>query len=132
MVDEADPGEDSTPEAANGAGEPSLLADVHSLVEDGKTYAAAELAFQKTRLLYASEKVKAAAIYAGLAAVFVVMAVVALVLGAVLALTPVFGALGATAAVFAVLLVFAVVLVGMAKTRIAQLIDAFEADDGEA
>ncbi len=114
------------------AGPPSLLSDVEALVADGKTYAEAELAFQKTRLLYASDKVKAAAIFTGIAAVFVVMAIVALVLGAVLALTPLIGALGATAVVFVALLICAAVLVVMAKTRIVQLIAAFEERDEQA
>jgi hypothetical protein len=111
---------------------PSLLSDVEALVADGKTYAEAELAFQKTRLLYASDKVKSAAIFTGIAAVFVVMAIVALVLGAVLALTPLIGALGATAAVFLALLICAGVLVMMAKARIADLIAAFEERDEQA
>ena len=107
----------------------SLLSDVEALVADGKTYAEAELAFQKTRLLYASDKAKAAAMFTGVAAVFVVMAIVALVLGAVLALTPLIGALGATAVVFVALLVCAGVLVMLAKARIGDLIKAFENDD---
>lgn len=120
------------PADAGGAAQPSLLSDVEALVADGKTYAEAELAFQKTRLLYASDKVKAAAIFTGIAAVFVVMAIVALVLGAVLALTPLIGALGATAAVFLALLVCAGVLVMLAKSRITDLIRAFEAGDEQA
>jgi hypothetical protein len=51
------------------------------------------------------------------------------VLGAVLALTPLIGALGATAVVFLALLVCAGVLVMMAKSRITDLIEAFERDE---
>lgn len=118
-------------EPANDAGV-SLLSEVEALVADGKTYAEAELAFQKTRLLYASDKAKSAAIFTGMAAVFVVMAIVALVLGAVLALTPLIGAVGAAAIVFVALLLCAALLVVKAKSRIRDLIDAFEADDGQA
>lgn len=110
----------------------SLLSDVEALVEGGKTYAEAELAFQKTRLLYASGKAKSAAAFTGIAAVFVVMAIVALVLGAVLALTPMLGPLGATAAVFAVLLLAAAVLVQLARARIRDLLKAFESGDEQA
>jgi uncharacterized membrane protein YqjE len=124
----AEPASGETPEGEK----PSLLSDVEALVADGKTYAEAELAFQKTRLLYASDKVKSAAIFTGIAAVFVVMAIVALVLGAVLALTPLIGPLGATAAVFLALLVCAGVLVLMAKSRITDLIRAFEEPDEQA
>jgi len=139
MADEVEKGESAALEAvtdqpveAAEAAEQSLLADVEALVEDGKTYAAAEFAYQKTRLLYASDKAKSAAIFTGIAAVLVVMAVVALVLGAVLALTPVLGALGATAVVFVVLLVCAAVLVRMAKARLRGLLDSFEAGDEQA
>lgn len=136
MADETAPDgatEELAPEdAATEAAEATLLADIEALVEDGKTYAEAELAFQKTRLLYASGKARSAAIYTGVAAIFVTMAVVALVLGAVLALTPLFGAIGAAGTVFAVLLVFALVLVLLAKAKIGQLIDAFEDEDGQA
>jgi hypothetical protein len=133
MADDTDNGAAGLPVAPEGeAGPPSLLSDVEALVADGKTYAEAELAFQKTRLLYASDKVKAAAIFTGIAAVFVVMAIVALVLGAVLALTPLIGALGAAAVVFVTLLVCAAVLVVMAKARIADLIAAFEERDEQA
>jgi uncharacterized membrane protein YqjE len=119
-------------EAPDSGAKPSLLSDVEALVADGQTYAEAELAFQKTRLLYASDKAKSAAIFTGIAAVFVVMAIVALVLGAVLALTPLIGALGATAVVFVALLICAAVLVMLARSRVADLIKAFEAGDGQA
>jgi len=109
----------------------SLLGDIETLVEDGKTYAAAELAYQKTRLAFAGEKAKSAAIFTGIAALFVVMAVVALVLGAVLALTPLLGALGATAAVFLALLLIAGGLVMAAKAKLRGLMRAFESDDDE-
>jgi uncharacterized membrane protein YqjE len=113
-------------------GQKSLFAEVETLVEDGKTYAEAELSFQKNRLLYAAGKAKSAAVYVGIAAIFVVLAIVALVLGAVLALTPVLGALGATGAVFAALLIFAILLVLGAKAKVASALRAFEDKDGQA
>jgi uncharacterized membrane protein YqjE len=135
-LEERDPAElepvAEEPDQAAGEAQQSLIADVESLVEDGKTYAAAELAFQKTRLLYASDKAKSAAIFTGIAAVFVVMAVVALVLGAVLALTPSLGPLGATALVFVLLLAGAAILVILAKARIRAMLEAFEARDEQA
>lgn len=131
MADDTQTGAEGLSASDNSAAaQASLFDDIGAVVEEGRTYAEAELAFQKTRLLYASGKVKSAAIYTGLAAIFVTMAVVALVLGTVLALTPLFGAIGAAGAVFAVLLVFALVLVLVAKARIGQMFDAFRGDDG--
>jgi hypothetical protein len=107
----------------------SLLGEVESLVADGKTYAEAELAFQKSRLVYVADHAKWAAIMGGIAAVLVVLAIVALVIGALLALTPELTAWGAAGVVFAVLVGGAVVLTRMAAARWKALIQAFEAEE---
>jgi uncharacterized membrane protein YqjE len=112
-----------------GGRSPSLLDEVGSLVEDGRTYAEAELAFQKSRLVYVADHAKWAAIFGGLAAVLVALAVVALVIGALLALTPQLTAWGAAAVVFAVLAVAAFLLVRMASTKWKGLMQAFEAEE---
>ena len=102
-----------------------MFDDVGALVEDGKTYAEAELAYQKSRLLFASGHAKWVAIFGGLALVLVVLALVALVIGALLALVPVLGAWGATAVVVAVLVVASAILLGLAKARWSHLAEAF-------
>ena len=107
----------------------SLLDEVESLVEDGRTYAEAELAFQKSRLAYVAEHAKWAAIFGGLAAVLAMLAIVGLVIGALLALTPELTAWGAAGVVFAVLVVVASILVRMASARWKSLLQAFEADE---
>jgi uncharacterized membrane protein YqjE len=107
----------------------SLLDEVESLVEDGRTYAEAELAFQKSRLAYVAEHAKWAAIFGGLAAVLVVLAVVGLVIGALLALTPELTAWGAAGVVFAVLVVVAFIMVRMASAKWKGLLQAFEAQE---
>jgi len=119
-------------ERAPGAISDSLLDDVEALVEDGKTYVAAELAFQKTRLNYVAEQAKSAAFYTLIAAALVVMAVVSLAIGGLLILTPVIGAFAATGVVFVALMVAAFVFSHFARRRIANAMDAFENDDGQA
>lgn len=125
LADELLSDEPSAEEPAGSARRGSLLGDVGALVEDGKTYAEAELAFQKSRLIFATGHAKWAAIFGGLAAVLVVLALVALVIGALLALMPVLGPWGATGVVFGVLVVVAGILLALAKVRIGHLVGAF-------
>ncbi len=77
----------------------SLVDDVRQLAEDGRTLLEAEVAYQKSRALVAGQAAKGVAGWGALALVLVFFALMALVLGLVLALTPHLGALGATAAV---------------------------------
>lgn len=109
--------------------QPSLFDDIESLVEDGKTYAEAELAFQKSRLSFAFGKGRNAAFLGLLAVGFLHLALVALVVGAVIALSPLLTPIGATLAVAAVLLIVAIIFVVVAKRRIEEAADAF--DEGE-
>lgn len=125
MADEALPAEAPAESLSSSAHPGSLLDDVGSLVEDGKTYAEAELAYQKSRLVFAGEHAKRAAILGGLAIVLVVLALVALVIGALLALVPVLGPWGATGVVVAVLAVSAGILLGLARMHGSKLIGAF-------
>src|SRR3546814_4201715 len=74
----------------------SLTEDILSLVEDGKNYAEAELNFQKSRISFVAHRSKSAALYITFALGFVHLALGALVIGEVLALTPAIGALGRT------------------------------------
>ncbi len=95
--------------AADGDGDDtSIFEDVATLIDDGRTLVEAELAYQKTRLSYAGRRGRNAAIFGFLAAVLAIFALFGLVMGAILALTPRFGAWGATALVVGVLLVLAV------------------------
>ena len=95
----------------------SLLEDLRELARDARTYAEAELAFQKSRATYAGDEVKSIAISIAAAAALVFFALMALVLGALLALTPLITAWGATALVFAVLLIGAVIFAFGARSR---------------
>ncbi len=104
----------------------SLTDDLTALIDDGKTYAEAELAFQKTRLSYSANQGGKAAIFGLLALGFVHLALIALVVGMVIALSPMITPIGATLLVTAILLVSALVFVRLAKRRISALIAAFD------
>ena len=86
------------------AAERSLVADVRQLVEDGRTLLEAELTYQKSRALVAGQAARAVAGWGALALALVFFALMALVMGLVLALVPLLGALGATAIVVLALL----------------------------
>lgn len=80
-------------------GNKSLLDDVAALLDDGRTLAEAEFAYQKARLTYAGRRGRNAIILVLLAVVLVAFALFGLVFGLILALTPYLSAWGATAVV---------------------------------
>lgn len=100
MADDQQP-----PLIAEDPAERSLVDDVRQLVDDGRTLLEAELAYQKSRALVAGEAAKAVAGWGTLALALLFFALMALVLGLVLALTPKLGALAATGVVVAGLVV---------------------------
>lgn len=81
--------------------------DLRLLVDRGIAFAKAEAALQQARAGYAAGRIKWIALLGGLALVLAFFALVALTVGLVFGLTPILGALGATAVVFAGLLVAA-------------------------
>lgn len=108
---------------------PSLADDVFALLEDGKTYAEAEVAFQKSRAAFTANRLKGAIAF-GLGAFGVFhLALIAFTVGAVIALMPLLGPWGATAVVTLVLIVAGVWLLRLLKGRIDDIRDAFS-DDG--
>ena len=109
--------------------EPSLADDITGLIDDGKTYVEAEIAFQKSRLSFALGKGRKAAFLGLLALGFLHLALIALVVGAVIALSPLLTPIGATLAVTVVLLVVAVIFVLIAKRRISEAAAAFDEED---
>lgn len=107
----------------------SIFEDVVTLIDDGRTLVEAELAYQKTRLSYAGRRGRNAAIFGAIAAVLVVFALFGLVMGAILALTPRFGAWGATALVVGVLVVVAILCALAAASNARMIAKAFRDDD---
>ena len=114
------------------AAERSLVEDVRQLIEDGRTLAEAELAYQKSRAAVAGDGVKGAAAYGGLAIALVLFALVALTVGLLIALTPWLTALGATAAVTLGLLLVAGLCTLTAKRRWSAMTEAISGSTDEA
>lgn len=115
-----------SPEAAlepllSEARERSLNEDLHQLAQDARAYAEAELQFQKSRAAFAASASKNIAIYAVTALVLAFFAVMALVVGLVIALAPLITAWGSTAVVTLVLLGLAVFLLLRAKRQVTLL-----------
>jgi hypothetical protein len=82
----------------------TLRDDVAALVEDARTYAAAEFAFQSTRASLAGKRAGRALVLLVLALVLLHIALIALAVGAVIALAPLVTIWGAIAIVVGVLL----------------------------
>jgi len=107
------------------ARERSLNEDLHQLAQDARAYAEAEFQFQKSRAAYAASASKSVVVYAVVALVLVFFAVMALVVGLVIALAPLLTAWGSTAVVTLALLGAAVFLLLRAKKRISTLMKVF-------
>lgn len=89
------------------AAERSLVDDVRQLVDDGRTLLEAELAYQKSRAAVAGAGARGIAGWGALALALVFFALMALVMGLLLALTPLLGGWGAMLLVVLGLLVSA-------------------------
>jgi uncharacterized membrane protein len=110
------------------ARERSLNDDLHQLALDARAYAEAEFKFQKTRAAYAASASKSVVVYAVVALVLVFFAVMAMVVGLVIALAPLITAWGSTAVVTLGLLGSAVFLLLRAKKRISIMTSVFGGD----
>lgn len=111
------------------AAERSLVDDVRQLVDDGRTLIEAELAYQKSRAVVAGQAAKSVAGWSLLALSLAFFALMSLVLGLMLILSPLIGPVGATLAVVGTLLVLAG-LAGLRAMRRWQRAAAFLGDEG--
>ena len=110
---------------------PSLTDDLMALLDDGKTYAEAELAYQRTRLRFSANRIKGIVGF-GLAAFGVFhLALIALAVGLVLALIPLVGPWAATAIVTVALIGAGLLLLSLVKSRIDAIRDAFSERSGD-
>ena len=124
------PDEHEVPDQEGGEGQHfSLTDDVLALLEDGKTYAEAELRFQKSRAGFVGNRVRSALIYIFAAFGMFHLALIAATVGLVLALIPITGPLGATLIVTISLVVIGLIMLRLLKGRIDDIRDAFEGDD---
>lgn len=119
-----DPTEDAS------AGLSALKDDIADLVEDARTYAEAEIAFQKTRAGLAGKHGARALVWAVLALVVLNIALVTLAVGAVMALAPLVTIWGAIAIVVGVLMVCVAVLAMKAAGNGKMLAAMFGSGDG--
>ena len=97
------------------AGFATLRDDITALVEDARTYAEAEIAFQTTRASLAGKSAGRALVLLVLALVLLHIALIALAVGAVIALAPLVTIWGAIAIVVGVLLAGVMALVLSAR-----------------
>jgi hypothetical protein len=122
VADIAEVSETETEEAIE---DRSLLEDLHALYNDGKTYASAELAFQKTRAGFVARKLQSVAVFGAGAALVALLAAIGLTVGAILSLETLIGPLGATAVVVIVLLIVAFLCARVAGKKWGELMSAF-------
>ncbi len=108
----------------------SLKDDLTDLVEDARTYAAAEIVFQQTRAGLAAKSAARAVVYLVLALVLLNLSLIALAVGAVIALAPLVTIWGAIAIVVGVLLAGVVLLVMGAVSEGKTLGAMFGSGDG--
>ncbi|MBV7259923.1 phage holin family protein [Erythrobacter crassostreae] len=104
---------DDADTASGNSYDESLTEEIAALIDDGRTYAEAEFAFQKTRAAIAGKSVGFAIAYVVVAIITLHIAVLALAVGMVMALAPLVTIWGAIAIVVGVLLL-ATVLLGLA------------------
>jgi uncharacterized membrane protein YqjE len=97
--------------------EPTLVDDLRALAVDGRTLLEAELAYQKSRAALAGKAAGSIAGWGALALALVFFALMALVMGLLLALEPPLGPWGAMAAVVVGLLVAAALAGWIAARR---------------
>ena len=118
--------DDFDPEPASSAGDPSLLDDLKTLLGDGRNYVEAELAFQKNRVGHTAALARASALYLAVALALVHLALIALVVGLVIALSPLVGPWLATAIVVGLLLAVALLLVQRLRGKLSEIRDMYE------
>ncbi|MBB3032970.1 phage holin family protein [Alteriqipengyuania lutimaris] len=106
----------------------SLFDDAYALYEDGRTYVEAEVAFQKSRAGYASRETGSGVVFALGALAFLHLALIGLVVGLIIALTPIVGAFAATGIVVGTLLVLMAIVGLLARSRFKRVSRAFKGD----
>jgi Putative Actinobacterial Holin-X, holin superfamily III len=112
-----DPAPPLSAEPTDAADTPGLVDDLRQLAADGRTLLEAELAYQKSRAAVAGKAAGSIAGWGALALALAFFALMALVFGLILALTPLLGPWGAMATVFAALLAGAALSAWIAAQR---------------
>ena len=121
-------GDAATAQAASPPFDESITEELAALIDDGKTYAEAELAFQKTRATIAGKSIGIALGLAIVAIILLHIAFLALAVGLVIALQPLVTIWGAIAIVVGGLLLLTGLL-GLAALKRGKLVGAMFASD---
>ncbi|GFE72898.1 phage holin family protein [Novosphingobium sp. TCA1] len=109
----------------------SLVEDVRLLIGEARTFAQAEVAYQKTRAAYVGAQTKAIAVLGLGAVVLVIFAVMALVLGAVIAVGTLIGPWLAMIVVPLAILIVAAIMGISARNRSKKML-ALVLDKGDS
>ncbi|KEO91347.1 hypothetical protein EH31_01395 [Erythrobacter longus] len=112
--------------------DPSLLEEASALIDNARTYAEAELGFQKTRAAFAGRLVGASLGLVIVALILLHIAFLALAVGLVLAFEPLAGIWGSIAIVFGALIAVVVLLGWGAFKRAKKLASLFSSPDEES
>ena len=107
----------------------SLTEDILALFEDTKTYAEAEVRFQKSRAGYIGDRLKYVLAYGAAAFGVFHLALIAITVGLVLSLRPLIGPLLATIVVGGALLLLGLAMVKALRSKVADIRTTF--DDGK-
>lgn len=107
----------------------SLTEELAALIDDGRTYAQAELAFQKTRAKLAGKSIGLAVAFVVVAIITLHIAVLALAVGLVIALQPLVTIWGAIAIVVGMLVLITGMLGWAAKGQAGRLSMIFGSED---
>ena len=107
---------------------PGLVEQLHGLYTDGRELIDAEIGFQKARMAAAGRQVRAMAVLVFVGLVLIGCALIALVVGTLIALVPLIGAWGAMAATVLGSLVLAGLAFWLAVRRIGKVGVLFASD----
>lgn len=122
---------DAPPAQQTEAEKPGLVEQLHGLYLDGRELVDAEISFQKARVGAAGRQVRAMAAFAVVGLVLISCALIALVVGTMIALIPLLGAWGAMGATVVGALVLAVLCLWLAVRRISKIGALFSSDEEE-
>ena len=102
------------------------MGDIEALLSDGRTYIDAELSYQKSRAGFAANRLKFVAIYGAAVFAFLHLALIALTVGLVFALSPIIGPWIATGVVVVLLLAGALIFGLRLRGKLTDIRAAFE------
>ncbi len=117
-----------TSNAASAESRPSLIAELRALQAEARSFAEAELAWQKARAAHLARNAKGIAAFGALALALVFFALMALVFGLVLGLAGLIGPWGATAVATLALLLTAALCAGIAASRLRRTMKEIDSD----